>query len=197
MLCLLLLFFSRECVFFFSKFFTLTLFDILVFFLRFFILLRFSNLDLNISRAILLFSCWLRLLWALAEIPVSICVRRTALSVVFTCWPPFPLALIVSTLHSSSRSSSLTGINIGSLNFFSSILYFILSQPGLYSKQTICIPSVQFTTPTCEGSITLTITTCNYYVLKRENLAFLLLYIKVEARENDEDNNYFFIHSYQ
>src|SRR5262245_61715667 len=37
------------------------------------------------------FLCWLRSFWHATTMPVGTCVRRTADSVLLTCWPPAPL----------------------------------------------------------------------------------------------------------
>ena len=42
--------------------------------------------------AVCLFEVWERSFWHWTTIPVGMCVIRTAESVLFTCWPPAPLA---------------------------------------------------------------------------------------------------------
>ena len=56
-----------------------------------------------------LFRCWLRSCRVVTTTPEGRCLRRTALSVVLTCWPPGPLERKVSTWHSRSKSSSVSG----------------------------------------------------------------------------------------
>ncbi|MCG3184410.1 MAG: hypothetical protein ICCCNLDF_02530 [Planctomycetes bacterium] len=56
------------------------------------------------------FWCWLRSLRQLTTIPVGTCVMRTALSTLFTFWPPLPPA----RLKFSSRSFSLISMSISS-----------------------------------------------------------------------------------
>ena len=49
--------------------------------------------------------CWERSFWQETTIPVGKWVMRTAESVTFTCWPPFPLARNVSIRRSPSSTS--------------------------------------------------------------------------------------------
>ena len=51
------------------------------------------------------FRCWDRSFWQETTIPVGRWVMRTAESVTFTCWPPFPLARKVSIRRSASAIS--------------------------------------------------------------------------------------------
>ena len=51
------------------------------------------------------FLCWLRSFWHCTTMPVGRCVRRMALEVLLTCWPPAPLARKTSSRMSSSRIS--------------------------------------------------------------------------------------------
>src|SRR3954454_24484161 len=55
--------------------------------------------------AVSLLAVWLRSFWTETTMPLGRCVRRTALSVLFTCWPPAPEERKVSTRISSSSSS--------------------------------------------------------------------------------------------
>lgn len=64
------------------------------------------SLDLRFLRAWVLFWSWERSFWHWTVRPVGSCVMRTAESVVFTDWPPWPLARKVSILRSSSFISS-------------------------------------------------------------------------------------------
>src|SRR5436190_9572838 len=56
-----------------------------------------------------LFRCWLRSCCDVTTTPEGMCLSRTALSVLFTCWPPGPLERNVSTSHSCNKSSSDSG----------------------------------------------------------------------------------------
>ncbi len=57
------------------------------------------------------FECWLRSAWHATTIPVGRCVRRIALSVLFTCCPPAPPERYVSTRRSfSSISTSMSSL---------------------------------------------------------------------------------------
>ena len=58
--------------------------------------------------AISLFWVWLRSFWLWATIPVLRSVRRTAESVLLTCWPPAPCERKVSTRMLSQSSSIST-----------------------------------------------------------------------------------------
>ena len=60
------------------------------------------------------FLCWERSAWHATTMPVGTCVRRTADSVLLTCWPPAPLERYTSMrtsagLISMSMSSSISG----------------------------------------------------------------------------------------
>ena len=57
--------------------------------------------------AVCLFAAWERSFWHWTTMPVGRCVSRTAESVLLTCWPPAPLARIVSTFTSDSAMSTL------------------------------------------------------------------------------------------
>ncbi|OGO52183.1 MAG: hypothetical protein A2V84_02780 [Chloroflexi bacterium RBG_16_70_13] len=60
--------------------------------------------------AVSLFWVWLRSFWLWATIPVGRWVRRTAESVLLTCWPPAPCERKVST-RISSQSSSISAVS--------------------------------------------------------------------------------------
>ena len=62
--------------------------------------------------AISLLRCWLRSSWQVTTILVSLCVIRTALSVLLTCWPPFADARNVWTSHCFDRSTLESGMEI-------------------------------------------------------------------------------------
>lgn len=65
-----------------------------------------STLALRARMAVSLFLCWDRSLWLNATRPVGRCVILTALSVVFTCWPPAPCARMVSIFSSFAGIST-------------------------------------------------------------------------------------------
>ena len=64
------------------------------------------------ENAICLLRYWLRSSWQITTIFVFLCVIRTALSVLLTCWPPFADARNVWTSHCFDRSALESGMEI-------------------------------------------------------------------------------------
>ena len=75
-------------------------------------LFKASSFFRSRESAIALFRCWLRSSWQVTMVFVFLCVIRTALSVLLTCWPPFAESRNVWTSHCFKRSVLESGMEV-------------------------------------------------------------------------------------
>src|SRR5688572_59265 len=122
--------------------------------------------------AVARFLCWLRSFWQATTIPVGPCVRRTADSVLLTCWPPAPLERYTSILMSAGfRSILMSSSTSGDTNTEANEVWrrlpesngdlrtrrctpvSVRSQPYAYSPLTSMVALLMpATSPACESN---------------------------------------------
>ena len=91
--------------------------------------------------AISLFWVWLRSFWLWATMLVGRWVRRTAESVLLTCWPPAPCERNVSTRISSQSSSiSTSSSTSGSTSTSANVVWRRFCESNGLMRTSRCTP---------------------------------------------------------